>query len=246
MGQTVRRLRKERRWTLAELAGRLRLSESRLSELERGKGSFSAEHLLALFGLFHVGPEAFLPADTLRDPVVGSIQKSLSKFGAYHLLADDTFLIRSEHARPVDVICDVLVRHPSPRFLTAIPPVLVQSSNEISFSAIQDAVVRAGVPHRWAWLLDRFLGALDTIDGGSVLWRRGSQRASVLAQSFLSQLSEPGSDATLDLLDRDVRSQATLRAALVRADEKDHKWRVLSRLTTEDFVAPLEALRDAL
>ncbi|GEM_PF-2828441 len=246
MGQTVRRLRKERRWTLAQLARRLQLSESRLSELERGQGSFSAEHLLAMFGLFHVGPEDFLPPSGAWDPVAGSLQAALWKFGARHLVVDDTVLIRREHARVWDAVSDVLVRHPSPRFLTALPPVLVESRNEIAFASVQDAVVRAGVARRWAWLLDRLLEALALTTGGPLPWRRASQRTCLLVRAFLERVPPPDAEAPLDVLDQDVRSQATLRAALLRAHEADHRWRVLSRLTTDDFVEPLEALRDSL
>ncbi len=187
-----------------------------------------------------------MPPGSTRDPVVGSIQKALWRSGAQHLLTDDSVLIRAEHTRTVDVISDVLTRHPSPRFVTAIPTVLVVSSNEIPFSAVQDAVVRAGVPRRWAWLLARFLEAYTRVDGGSLQWRRASQRAVVLAEGFLLLMTAPGPDVAPDILDQDVRSQATLRAAWARAADADRKWLVLSRLTSDDFVEPLEALRDTL
>jgi transcriptional regulator with XRE-family HTH domain len=43
IARNVRELRKERRWTQAELAKRLDLSQARLSEIEGGDGSFTAE-----------------------------------------------------------------------------------------------------------------------------------------------------------------------------------------------------------
>jgi transcriptional regulator with XRE-family HTH domain len=42
VGKTVRELRHARRWTQAELARRLDVSQGRLSEIEAGKGSFTA------------------------------------------------------------------------------------------------------------------------------------------------------------------------------------------------------------
>ena len=50
----VRDLRKARRWTQAELSKRLHLSQNRLSEIERGAGSFTAEQLLVILKLFNV------------------------------------------------------------------------------------------------------------------------------------------------------------------------------------------------
>ena len=44
----VRELRRARRWTQAELAGHLQLSQNRLSDIERGDGSFTAEQFLLL------------------------------------------------------------------------------------------------------------------------------------------------------------------------------------------------------
>jgi transcriptional regulator with XRE-family HTH domain len=54
IARKVRELRKQRRWTQAELARRLGLSQSRLSEIERGAGSFSAEQFLTILSLFNV------------------------------------------------------------------------------------------------------------------------------------------------------------------------------------------------
>lgn len=248
IGPTVRSLRKRRHWTLAELARHLELSESRLSELERGAGSFSAEHLLVLFRLFQVGPEDFIEPDDTRDPVLGSLQTALAKFGAHHLVTDDASVIRREHDRPGDVVLDVLIRHPTARFVTALPPMLIVSLNEISFPAVQHAVVQAGVPYRWGWLLDQLLGAFEALAGsaGSVRWRRDSRRARTVATHFLPGVPRPGDAVALDLLDPDLRSPSSVKAAMASASEIDRRWHVLSRLGTADFLSPIEVVRDSL
>lgn len=248
IGATVRRLRKDRLWTLAELARHLELSESRLSELERGAGSFSAGHLLVLFRLFQVGPEDFIEPDDTRDPVVGSLQTALVRFGARHLVADDSFVIRREHERPGELVQDVLIRHPTARFVTALPPVLIVRLSEISFPSVQHAVVQAGVPNRWGWLLEQFLEALESINSsvGSVRWRRDSRRARTVAEHFLPGIPRPSDAVALDLLDPDLRSPSSVKAAVASAPEIDRRWRVLSRLGTDDFLGPMEVLRDSL
>lgn len=244
IGPTVRRLRKERRWTLGELGRRLDLSESRLSEVERGQGSFSAEQLLLLFQLFHVGPADFVEPDAGRDPVVGSLQNALARLGASHLVADEAFVIRREHERPIDLLLDVLIVHPTARALTALPPVLVR--HEVSLPAVQHGVVQAGVPGRLGWLLEHALAALDAVDGGSVGWRRESRRWATVAGSFLSRVVKPAGDVPWDLLDAELRSPIGVAAAEADATKIDRRWRVISRLTTADFVGPLEVARDAL
>ena len=54
IARKVHDLRRGRRWTQAELARRLDLSQSRLSEVERGDGSFTAEQFLTILRLFNV------------------------------------------------------------------------------------------------------------------------------------------------------------------------------------------------
>src|SRR5262245_15672041 len=78
----VRALRQERHWTQATLADRLGLSQSRLSEIERGAGSFTAEQLLAMLRTFNV-PLSYFAAPT-RDPEA-EIQNALARLGAAHL-----------------------------------------------------------------------------------------------------------------------------------------------------------------
>ena len=79
VGDTVRELRRDRRWTQAELAGQLGLSQGRLSEIEGGKGSLTAEQFLLLLGLFNVGASRFwtAPADPEAD-----LQNALARLGA--------------------------------------------------------------------------------------------------------------------------------------------------------------------
>jgi transcriptional regulator with XRE-family HTH domain len=247
IGETVRRLRKGRRWTLAELARHLDVSESRLSELERGAGSFSAEHLLTVFRLFHVGPQDFIPPDDAPDPELGSLQTALVKFGARHLVADERTIIRWEHDRPIRVVEEVLLRHPTARWLTALPPVLVTHLAEIPLPAVQHTLAQAGVPHRWGWLLDQLLEALRVLGppDAPLRWRQDCQRAQTVAAQYLPSVQRPTPDAAFDLLDPDLRTAASVAAAIARATPIDHRWRVLSRLTTDDFLSPLEVAGDA-
>src|SRR5271154_2106763 len=84
IAKSVRDLRKERRWTQAELAKRLDLSQARLSEVESGDGSFTAEQFLLLLKLFNVGTSRFAPnagASSGHDREA-QIQNALVRLGA--------------------------------------------------------------------------------------------------------------------------------------------------------------------
>src|SRR5580658_327261 len=87
IARTVRELRKERRWTQAELAKRLDLSQARLSEIEGGDGSFTAEQFLLLLRLFNVGTNRFAPSggSSAGHDHEAQIQNALARLGALHL-----------------------------------------------------------------------------------------------------------------------------------------------------------------
>ena len=76
----VRELRAERRWTQAELGEKLGLSQARLSEIERGAGSFSAEQLVEILVQFNVRLEDLVG----QQPGDDAIQNALARLGALH------------------------------------------------------------------------------------------------------------------------------------------------------------------
>src|SRR5271170_6249535 len=89
IARNVRELRKERRWTQAELAKRLRLSQARLSEIEGGDGSFTAEQFLLLLKLFNVAANHFIPKQRNQ---ASEIQNALARLGAIHLQESEDVL----------------------------------------------------------------------------------------------------------------------------------------------------------
>ena len=82
VAQKVRELRRGRRWTQAELSRRLHLSQGRLSEVERGAGSFTAEQFLAILKLFNVPVSHFYHA---APDQASELQNALARLGALHL-----------------------------------------------------------------------------------------------------------------------------------------------------------------
>lgn len=86
----LRALRRQRGWSLEELAGRAHLSPSTLSRVETGKRSIDLDVLVALAGALGVAVDALLAADDDSDVVIratptgidGAVVWPLSRPGA--------------------------------------------------------------------------------------------------------------------------------------------------------------------
>jgi hypothetical protein len=198
--------------------------------------------------LFNVGPETFLPGGVGSDAIEGSLHNALARFGAAHLAVDESVVVRGEHGRLDDVIADVLVRRPSARLLTAIPVVLVARAADVPFVAVQRAVVIAGAPHRWAWMLEQTQAAIAAAvtDGSPLRLRRDGRRVAAGAAEFLSRLARPDPVKPFDLLDLDLRSPGAIRAAEAAAGPLELRWRVLAGIAEAEFVAAMRAAHDCV
>src|SRR5271163_926930 len=101
VAQKVQELRKDRHWTQAELSRRLRLSQSRLSEIERGSGSFTAEQFLTILKLFNVTASEFAPEPQGQE---SELQNALARLGALHLQESSDVLPSERLSGASDVI----------------------------------------------------------------------------------------------------------------------------------------------
>src|SRR3989338_10540153 len=81
----IRSLRQARRWTQARFAELIGLSQNRLSEIERGNGSFTAEQLIIVLRTFNLQLDYFMPG---RSGQLPKIQNALARLGAKHLKED--------------------------------------------------------------------------------------------------------------------------------------------------------------
>lgn len=241
IGRVVRELRTERRASQAWLAAELGLSQGRLSEIERGKGSFTAEQLLKMLRLFNVGVERF-EAKPPRD--ASPIQNALVRLGAHHL-AEADILVPSSLSEPLDVVLAVLVQPESPRHLAALAPVLVTQADGLALPELARRLAGWGRQARLGWLLESVLEALGSeAPSPESATRRLRRRAATVFELFLASgmLRVPDDDAPLDLLDSDVRSSATAERILAEASPPAHRWRIVTRVDTAAF---REALRAA-
>jgi len=237
----VRRLRRTRHWTQAELAARIRLSQSRLSELERGAGSFTAEQLLVLAQLFNVQPSEFAPSRPADE--LAQLQNALTRYGASNLREREDVIPDADLDVP-RAIQEALVSG-VPRLVTALAPVLVRQADKVSLTKLHATLADAGFQHRLAWLIENTVAALRAELDTSLSrpWSKRYRRALVVLGAALEEAyaRRQGSPA-IDLLDHDIRSTKSRGLLEDTGSQISHRWGIVSGLQPENFI---RALRDS-
>jgi transcriptional regulator with XRE-family HTH domain len=241
----VRELRHDRKWTQADLAKQLHLSQNRLSEIERGDGSFTAEQFLLLLQLFNVASSQFV--DQLGDASL-AIQNALSRLGALHL-QESVHVLPSEELEEVhDVVREALLDG-SPRIITALAPVLVRNARRLNLNKLHADLENLGRARRLAWVIDNTLNALAHLSSTSrdaKEWSKLYRRAALHLKLFLDFVdSPPGRHLPLDILDATIRSKRTLDDVQRSASTASQRWGIVTSLQPEDFIQALEAARAA-
>lgn len=246
IAQQVRALRKERHFTQAELAAQLGLSQSRLSELEQGAGSFTAEQFVRLLLLFNADLHSFVPSPSQRQDQ--TLQNALARLGAVHLQESPDVLPSQRLTEVGDVLREVLIAAESPRQIAALVPLLVANIRHLNLRHCWLQFVDAGFEGRLAWLLENTLEAIhrDEQPGLPRDWATRYRRAEVVLSSFLEPLNaeyKRREKLCLDFLDPDIRSRKSVEEVAAAASDISKRWGILTGLQPEDFVEALRAAR---
>ncbi len=242
IAEKVRELRVERRWSQAELATELGLSQSRLSELERGGGSFTAEQLLVLSQIFNVAPSEFARAKKVDEHA--ELQNALARHGAVHLQESDAVVPKRELDVP-RVIRDALISG-VPRLVTALAPVLVLHIDRINFTKVYASLAEAGLERRFAWLLENVSWALRNELKGSLprAWTKRYRRAAlVLEKEQAVAESRQRREPVPDLLDHSIRSARTRKQVEEERSDFSRRWGIITSIGPGDFVRALGEAR---
>ena len=230
IAKRFRELRIARGLTLRELAVQLDISPSRLSEIERGAGSFSAEQLISILEIFNV-PISDFTANSF-DPAV-QLQKALARLGATHLY-------ESPRGVPSELLVEVneTVREAlldgAPRLVTALPSVLVQNIHSISLSRLQAELAELALQNRLGWLVDSALDAIDEVQNNGVRDPK-LREARLRLGSLARRLEEALPSSIEDILDRSIRSERTLDLVRKNRSSIATKWNVITTLQPDDF-----------
>jgi transcriptional regulator with XRE-family HTH domain len=230
----VRALRKARGWTQAELAGRLGLSQNRLSEIERGKGSFSAEQFIVVLALFNASIAEFVPPADTED----ELQNVLIQLGATHLREVPGVVSTGRFEAPVDAVIAVLLQPWSTRLVTALAPVLLKQVDAISLPLLRARLDASSRSARLGWLLENVRDALLVPPASpNAAWRRRAARAITVATSELARFAPPPNPAASppDLFDTTIRSAKSLEEVWSNASKVSRRWGVATEIRTEDF-----------
>jgi transcriptional regulator with XRE-family HTH domain len=235
----VGELRRERRWTQAELAQKLGVSQGRVSQIESGTGSFSAEQLLLILKLFNVTPEVFSDGPPDRG---AQMQNALARLGATHLLESEGALPEVARDEALGVVADVLIKG-EPRLTAALAPVLVSNIDSIPLAQLHLDLSRAGFERRVPWLCQNVALSLDleAKPGVSRTRLRQARRTRLLIDLFLETQAAAAESAPWDVLDRTILSRKTVDELKASASEPSRRWHIITSLRPEDFAQALKA-----
>ena len=239
----VRELRRGRGWTQAELAARLHLSQNRLSELERGAGSFTAEQLLVILKLFNV-PVSLFGQDDEADQVA-TLQNALARLGALELQESDRVLPSERLEQVNDVIREAVLSR-APRLITAIAPVLARNADRVNLHVIDDALLETGLSGRLPWVVDNTIEALTAELTGPLprSWTQTYRRASVVLDAYRERVAARADRLELlDVLDPNIRSKKSVDEVRAQSSPIARRWRIVSGLQPTDFIAALRGAR---
>jgi transcriptional regulator with XRE-family HTH domain len=249
-------LRERRRWTQADLSRRLGLSQSRLSEIEQGKGSFTAEQFLAILRLFNVPVTHFVPTRRAN----ADLQNALARLGANHLVESQEVLPSDRLDEVATVIREVLVSADSPRHITSLAPVLVLNTDRIGLRKLQAELIEVGLERRLGWVIDNTLEAIRSELAHELprKWAVRYRRAELVLSSFVEssprsrnrrgssrRASRPSPAGSVDILDSDILSTKTLDEVQAASSRISQRWGIATGLQPGDFTEALRAARVA-
>lgn len=232
----VRELRLARGWTQAELGRELGLSQARLSEIEHGDGSFTAEQLIVVLMLFNVDIGEFLPPSSAED----ELQNALIQHGATHLRQVPGVASTRRFADPSEAILAVLLDPRSARLVTALGPVLLKHIDAVSLPALRVRLDASARSARLGWLLENVRDALLLPPPqAEAAWRRGATRAIAVLNNELDRFPPPP-PAAPDLFDPTIRSADTLDLIWCQqASGVSRRWGIATDIQSDDFRAAL-------
>lgn len=246
IAKKVRELRRGRHWTQKRLAQLLGLSQNRLSEIEGGRGSFTAEQLLLLAKQFNVPASSFVSEKARPDP---SIQNALARHGAQHLREDDSTLPSEKLDNVIHLVREVLIAPDSPRAVAGLAPVLVQHAEPPLLNRLRLRFIDDGVIQRFGWLLENTRwGVSEELKEKDLSedWRRKYKKADLVLGQLLSfpGFAVDEKSEREDVIDS-VLFEDTLEKLRSTSSDISRRWKVITRLQPTEFARALKEARES-
>jgi transcriptional regulator with XRE-family HTH domain len=247
IAKKIRQLRQDRQWTQKELAKLLGLSQNRLSEIEGGEGSFTAEQLLLLSINFNVSVSDFVSAKGKTDQ---KIQNALARLGASHLAENKETLPSEDLDNVANVVREVLISPKSSRHVTALAPILVNYAkttllNQLRLQSNQETFVR-----RYRWLLENIQWAIkEELDHNlpndqKVKYKKAEFVLDNLLKTPWFGVVHAGRVEGEDVFDSDINSEKTLDDLRKSSSKISKRLKIVTRIQPEDFASALKEARE--
>lgn len=249
-GSKVRELRQERRWTQARLASLLGITQGHLSQLEHGRGSFSANQLLTLLKHFNVQLDYF---STDKASTGSQLQNALARQGATHLAESEDVLPSQRLKNATAVIRETLVSADSARQIAAVAPVFVEHAGQINLTRLRNEFAELGLANRFGWAIECTLEAVR-LESAQVLsreWRLKYRRAATIIETYIapfiiiSPTANPDQPPPFEILDPEITSPEALKEVIANLPPIARKWRIATTIEVDDFVRALRGARGA-
>lgn len=241
IGERVSRLRKERLLTQTELARVLGLSQNRLSEIENGHGSFTAEQLLAILKKFNVPIDYFAaPGETGEN----DLQNALARLGAGQI-GENRETLPSDRLKEVyDVAREILVSAQYPRLIPRLASVIIWGGHTAYgvLNRIRDDLKDLRLGNRFGWFLENTKDALGKISRNSLTDQQLGlyEGASHLLKIYLGPENLlPSKESPEDTLEVGDVSEKTLIDLKETRSSVSRKWRIITRIQPSDFESAL-------
>ena len=245
IAKKIRQLRQERQWTQKELAKLLGLSQNRLSEIEGGQGSFTAEQLLLLSKNFNVPVSDFV---SIKGKADQKIQNALARLGATHLLENQASLPSEKLDQAVNLVYETLIAANSSRQIAALGPVIVNYATPPTLNKLRIRFNEAGLINRFGWLLDNVRYAINEELGERLPadWHKKYAKADLVLKNLLDfpwfKLDSKDKNIT-DILDDTIAHPKDLKEVRSSSSNISKKWGVVSLIKPDDFVNALKEAR---
>ncbi|MBI4212024.1 MAG: helix-turn-helix transcriptional regulator, partial [Deltaproteobacteria bacterium] len=225
-----------------ELAQKLGISQSRLSEIEQGKGELSAEQLINAMKLFNLPLGYFVQFP--KENIEIKLQNAVARLGSQ--LKEHPDMLPSEQLEKVyQVISETIIHGASSRLLISLGPVIVNHIKQVQFDRIEKQLREFHLENRLYWIIE---GILRSINKRLEVYlpREVSLRYRKAKVVLEPRLSIPpsvfavlGHEVPEDILDADISSQKTLEEIKTSRDELARKWKIVTRITEKDFLKTL-------
>jgi transcriptional regulator with XRE-family HTH domain len=244
IAKKVKELRKQRLLTQKELANYLDLSQNRISQIEAGEGSFSAEHLLLLAKKFNVPPSSFVDEEKKAEP---ALQNALARHGAEHLREIENTLPSEKLDDIVQLVREVLAAPQDSRSVAALAPVIVQHAHPPTLNRIRLRLIDEGLIQRYGWLLENIRWAIDeeSAEDLSAEWKEKYKKADYVLKNLLSfpwfSVRKVPREDVFD----SVTSSKTLEQLRSELSEVSKKWKIITSIQPADFAHALKEARES-